>query len=163
MLSNKAIENTLKSVYNHYAFTHNYIIGTYDTKANKVYANILMEYPFEYLSTINSSSRNLGSRLRYRQTKELKQLIENIAIQTFELCSLEYLETVARQLSDKQVNRGLAFEKIVTEHYNQIWHHDNIPWYNGPDIVIDSIPYQIKYDSCNFTNLTQMFHLLSGL
>ena len=162
MLSNKAIENTLKAIYNEYAYTHNYIVGTYDTKLNKVYANILLNYPFEYMASLSNSSRNLGNRLRYRQTKEYKRIIENNAIQTFELCTIEYLETIARQLNSKQVNRGLAFEKIVTEHYNQIWKHDIIPWYSGADIVINNIPYQIKYDNCNFTNITQIFHFLSS-
>lgn len=124
----------------------NYIIGVYSNNIVTVY--ITHDLHLGALATIDrcSSSKGHGATcLKYRQSASRVKAIQAHAVDVFELCTVDTLERVAKQVS-KRPNRGLAFEKLVTEYYGQTWHHDHLEWWLGPDIVIDGQPYQIKYD-----------------
>lgn len=141
------INDTMRQQYDNNEYCNgNYIVGVYSDNSITVY--VTKELHFGRLATIDhcSSSKGHGATcLKYRQSADRVKAIREHAIDTFELCTLDTLERVARQVS-KRVNRGLAFEKLVTEYYGQTWHHDHLEWWLGPDIVIDGQPYQIKYD-----------------
>ena len=144
-------EDMMKTVYNEHSFTGGYY------KNGLVYASII-KYHFVDLATSDTSSKKSGHNtmcLRYRQNSKAVKTIEDKAIDTFTLCTLEQLETVARAYSNR-ANRGKAFERLVTEHYGQTWTDDHVEWWNGADITVNGIGYQIKYDRCNFCNERQI-------
>lgn len=123
-----------------------YIIGIYED--NKVLAYLTEGLHLGRLATVDRCSGSKGhgaTCLKYRQSASRVRAIQEHATGVFELCTVDTLKQVARQVS-KRPNRGLAFEKLVTEHYGQTWHHDHLEWWLGPDIVVDGQPYQIKYD-----------------
>ena len=141
------INNTIRIQYdnNEYCKGH-YIIGVYE--GCKVLAYVTEGLHLGQLATIDhcSSSKGHGaSCLKYRQSADRVRAIQAHAVSVFELCTVDTLERVAKQVS-KRANRGLAFEKLVTEYFKQIWHHDHLEWWLGPDIIIDGQPYQIKFD-----------------
>ena len=150
-------DETMKAIYNEHAFTEdNYIVGYH--KNGMVYASVI-KYHFVNLATVQKSSNKCGhnsASLRYRQNNKTVKTIEDNAIDTFVLCTLEQLEQVARAYSEKRANRGKAFERLVTEHYGQTWTDDNVEWWTGADIVVNGTGYQIKYDRCNFCNEEQI-------
>jgi hypothetical protein len=149
-------DETMKAIYNEHAYTKdNYIVGYY--KNGLVYASVI-KYHFINLATFDTSSKKSGqctACLRYRQNSKTVKTIEDNAIDTFVLCTLEQLEQTAKAYS-KRANRGKAFERLVTEHYGQTWTDDNVEWWTGADIVVNGTGYQIKYDRCNFCNERQI-------
>ena len=130
---------------NEYCKGH-YIIGVYES--GHVIAYVTEGLHLGQLATVDrcSSSKGHGATcLKYRQSASRTRAIQEHAVNMFELCTVDTLERVANQVS-KRANRGLAFEKLVTEWFKQVWHHDHLEWWLGPDIVIDGQPYQIKFD-----------------
>ena len=130
---------------NEYCNGH-YIIGVYES--GHVIAYVTEGLHLGQLATVDrcSSSKGHGATcLKYRQSASRTRAIQEHAVSVFELCTVDTLEQVAKQVS-KRANRGLAFEKLVTEWFKQVWHHDHLEWWLGPDIVIDGQPYQIKFD-----------------
>lgn len=148
--------DTLKTIYNEHSYTtDNYIVGYH--KDNLVYASVI-KYHFVNLATVDTSSSKSGHQskcLRYRQSSKTVKTIEENAIETYVLCTLEQLEQLAREYSNR-ANRGKAFERLVTEHYGQTWTDDHVEWWAGADITVNGVGYQIKYDRCNFCNERQI-------
>lgn len=144
---NKMINDTIQRQYDNNEYCNgNYIMGVYS--GNDVTVYVTQGLHLGRLATIDRCSNSKGhgaTCLKYRQNASRVRTIQEHAIDTFKLCTLDTLERVAHQVG-KRTNRGLAFEKLVTEYYGQTWHHDHLEWWLGPDIVIDGQPYQIKYD-----------------
>ena len=139
--------NTMRIQYHINEFCHgNYIIGIYYN--NKVIVYVCHGLNLGALATVDRTSKAKGgcaASLKYRQAAARTQVIKEHAVDVFELCSLDTLNRVAHEVS-KRPNRGVAFEKLVTEHYGQTWERDHLEWWNGPDIVVNGEPFQIKYD-----------------
>lgn len=130
---------------NEYCNGH-YIIGVYE--GEHVLAYVTEDLHLGRLATVDHCSNSKGhgaTCLKYRQNTSRVRAIQAHAVNVFELCTVDTLERVAKQVS-KRANRGLAFEKLVTEWFKQVWHHDHLEWWLGPDIVINGQPYQIKFD-----------------
>ena len=144
----------MKHWYNTHDYSHgHYIVGTYEHGI--VYAHVLDDFHFVELARTARGSGNSGTCLRYRQTRKAVEIVRASATYSFPLCTLEMLEMVAKAYG-KQANRGKAFEKLVTEHFGQIWKDDNIPFWEAGDIELNGQAYQIKYDRCNFCNEKQI-------
>lgn len=155
----------LKAVYSRNAYTNNYIVGTHEDGVIKAYFLKNMHFS-EYSHNASSSMKNgAGSvALRYDQSRKILGILQARAVAIVPICTEAELEDLASHWNGKpcqKKNRGKAFERIVTEWAGQTWVDDKIPWWAGPDIVIDGIPYQIKYDRCGFTNERQI--ALAGL
>ena len=150
------IEGHLKHWYNTHDYTcGHYIVGTYEH--GMVFAHVLDGFHFVELAHLDQGSRGSGACLKYRQTKKAVEIIRATATYSFPLCTLEMLEAVAKAYG-KQANRGKAFEKLVTEHFGQVWEDDHIPFWEAGDIELNGQAYQIKYDRCNFCNEKQMLN-----
>ena len=65
------------------------------------------------------------------------------------LCSKKFFEETA---SASKYNKGEIFEKMVTEHFGQVWEKDNVPFTEDGDITVDGIAYQIKFQKATFCN-----------
>jgi len=146
----------LFSIYERHAYTHNYIMGY--TENGKVYMALTTSAVVADVLTLDTASRGAGKSIRYKATSADVRTLKRNALEIRFLCSAEYLEAVAHTLG-KQVNRGAAFEKLVTEYFGQTWKKDSVPFTKAGDIEVDGIAYQIKYKNATFANERQLMAL----
>lgn len=135
-----------------------YIIGYYER--GRVYMAFTVGWHYNRLATLQHSSASTGnstSALRMpHQTADIVRAIKRHAVKTMDLMSVDELDAVTNSISTKQHNLGKGYEKAVTEFFGQEWKSDTVPWWAGPDIVINGIGWQIKYARCSFCNEGQM-------
>lgn len=146
----------LFSIYERHAYTHNYIMGFVEN--GKVYMAFTTSAVVADTLTLDTASRGAGKSIRYKGTRADVRTLKAHALAVVFLCSVDYLEAVARTLG-KQVNRGAAFEKLVTEYFGQTWVKDSVPFTEAGDLEVDGIAYQIKYKNATFANERQLMAL----
>lgn len=141
-MTNSALFFDMIRKYNKHAFTHKYIFG-FSYKGN-VYMAHSDANMLNGLLTLDKASRGAGYALRFKPTNSIKvALLTNAEL----ICSVKFFEeTVAESI----YNRGEIFEKMVTEHFGQIWEKDNVPFTDDGDITVDGIAYQIKFEKATF-------------
>lgn len=144
MMTNTALFMNLIDRYNTVAFTHEYIWG-FEYKGN-VYMAITDRTVMPFVCTLDKASRGAGYALRFCPNAQQKlALMPNAEL----LCSKKFFEeTVAAS----KYNKGEIFEKMVTEHFGQIWEKDNVPFTEDGDITVEGIAYQIKFQKATFCN-----------
>ena len=130
--------------YNAVAYTHNYIWGF--TYKKVVYMAITTAEVMPYVCKLDKASRGAGMALRFCPNAQQKlALMPNAEL----LCSKKFFEeTVAAS----KYNKGEIFEKMVTEHFGQVWEKDNVPFTEDGDITVEGIAYQIKFQKATFCN-----------
>ena len=72
------------------------------------------------------------------------------------LCSEKFFDELCEM---SKYNRGEIFEKLITEHFGQVWTKDNIPFTEAGDIEVDGIAYQVKFEKATFINEAQMMRM----
>ena len=109
------------------------------------------------LAKLDTASRGAGKSLRFKPNKAEKlELVGN----GFPICSEEYFEEIQAMLEpDYGKNYGNAFEYVVTEYFGQTWEKDTLGWWEGPDLEVDGVRYQIKFEKATFTNEKQIARL----
>ena len=139
--------------YNAIAYTHNYIFGF--TYKKTVYMAITTDESMPYVCKLDKASRGEGMALRFCPNEAQKILLLTSAKP---LCSEKYFNELCE---DKYINakgeltkynRGEVFEKLVTEHFGQVWVKDNVPFTEDGDLTANGIAYQIKYQAATFCN-----------
>ena len=139
------------SAYDKMAYTHNYIFG-FDYKG-LVYACKATSEILEKVLYLDVASRGDGCALRFRPNKQVKEML---LVNAWVVTTTETLE--AENASTKY-NRGEIFEKLITEQSGQEWVKDNLKFTEAGDVVIDGIPYQVKYNKATFTNVQTLVNL----
>jgi hypothetical protein len=144
MLTNTALFMNLIDRYNAVAFTHEYIWG-FEYKGN-IYMALTDSSAMPFVCTLDKASRGAGYALRFCPNAQQKlALMPNAEL----LCSKKFFEeTVAAS----KYNKGEIFEKMVTEHFGQVWEKDNVPFTEDGDITVEGIAYQIKFQKATFCN-----------
>ena len=130
--------------YNAAAYTHNYIWGFEYKKT--IYMAFTDSLVMPYVCKLDKASRGAGMSLRFCPTSEQKVLLLPDALP---LCSAAYFNDL---VESSKYNRGEIFEKLVTEYHGQEWKKDNVPFTEGPDVEIEGIPYQVKFQKATFCN-----------
>ena len=141
---NTNLFETMINRYNELAYTHNYIFGF--TYKGVVYAVKTTNEVLPYILKLDKASRGAGYSLRFKPNKNQKILLLKDAKV---LCSKKYFD---EQKALSKYNKGEIFEKLITEHFNQIWCKDNIPFTKAGDIEINGTAYQIKFEGGTFCN-----------
>lgn len=114
--------------------------------------------PFMELTTA-SSHHNKAVSLR------LSKLNKNLLAFLSEACTpIGTAEDLQKALEDTssggRLNRGLAYEKLFTEHYGQSWKQDSRPWWKAPDFEFpEGLKVQIKSPRATFTTDVQLRRL----
>ena len=72
------------------------------------------------------------------------------------LCSEAYFTDL---VETSKYNNGEIFEKLVTEHFGQIWEKDNVPFTEDGDLTVDGTAYQIKFQKATFCNEKSLANL----
>ena len=134
----------LIDLYNSVAYTHNYIWG-FQYKGIVYMATTTAEY-MPYICKLDKASRGAGYALRF--CPNVKQKL-TLLPKAEPLCSTAYFKEA---VENSIYNRGEIFEKLVTEHFGQVWEKDHIPFTEAGDIEVDGIAYQIKYEKATFCN-----------
>lgn len=143
-MTNTTIQSMLIKGYSAKAFTHNYIFGF--TFRGVVYMTFTGSHALPFVTILDKASRGAGFSLRFKPNKDQKQYL---LVGAKPLCSVDFFEEC---VATSKYNRGEIFEKLVAEHFGQEWKKDNVPFTEGPDLTIDGIPYQLKYEKATFTN-----------
>ena len=143
-MTNSALFLNMIRRYNKHSFTHKYIFGfSYKGNVYMAHADANM---LPALLKLDKASRGAGYALRFCPTNDIRVALLTSATL---ICSLKFFnETV----EDSIYNRGEIFEKMVTEHFGQIWEKDNVPFTEDGDITVDGIAYQIKFEKATFCN-----------
>jgi len=143
-MMNTALFMNLINRYNHIAYTHEYIWG-FEYKGN-IYMAITDSSVMAHICKLDKASRGCGYALRFCPTTDQKLTLLPTATL---LCSKKYFEEA---YAASKYNRGEIFEKMVTEHFGQVWEKDNVPFTEDGDITVDGIAYQIKFQKATFCN-----------
>ena len=136
------------------AFTHNYIYGF--TYRHNVYFTFETGLDADACTFDTASSANGGGQvLRFRPTaKSKKAWLENATM----LCSeAEWEAYVEANKHGKQKNRGIAFERILSERYGVTeWAPNNDTFDTAPDMVINGVGYQLKFERAQIIAMTTL-------
>ncbi len=148
-MMNTALFEKMINYYESKAFAHTYIFGY--RMAGNIYMTQVDATMLPYVMTLDSASRGQGASLRFKPNKNVKALLmsKNATL----LCSEELFNDM---VDNSKYNRGEIFEKLVTEHFGQVWEKDNIPYTEAGDIEVDGVAIQIKFEKATFTNERSM-------
>lgn len=143
------------NAYKKLSATDNYIVG--GICGNEVkFAMVKFDDLMNNLLLDKGSNKERSSMtLRFSFCGMLKR---NVTKNGITLCDKETFEKLAEMFGK---NKGKAFEKLVTEHFNQVWKADNTPFYVSGDININGIEYQIKTHKATFTNEKTLEELMA--
>ena len=144
MTQNTALHMNLIDRYNTVAFTHEYIWG-FEFKGN-IYMAITDASVMPFVTCLDKASRGAGYALRFCPNAQQKMALMPKAEL---LCSKKFFEETVTAC---KYNKGEIFEKMVTEHFGQVWEKDNIPFTEDGDITVNGIAYQIKFQKATFCN-----------
>ena len=137
--------------YNQVAYTHHYIWGF--TYKKMVYMATTTAETMPYVCKLDKASRGCGYALRFCPTTAQKLLLLAGAQP---LCSEAYFK---ESVESSKYNNGEIFEKLVTEHFGQVWSKDNVPFTEDGDLTVDGVAYQIKYQKATFCNEKSLANL----
>lgn len=143
MLNNNATKKYLMDTYNFNNYCKgNYIFVVYDKHSDSYKAIFLRNENIAPIVELSQASRGKGARLRYRQTIDRILWLLDHAYRVETLVNGKMFREYANILP----NRGERAEYFVYQSYSDIdYRRNNIPFYEGADIVLTGIPYQIKY------------------
>lgn len=140
-------KRTMIKHYRNHSAADSYIVGfTYE---KNLYFVEVAEIMPRFLQ-VEQASRNQGENLRLRIKKNLKaQLMKKnpVCLGSADLLNAE------------KYNKGEIFEKLVTEHFGQVWEKDTVPFWVQGDIEINGKQVQIKLDSATLMNTKQIAKL----
>lgn len=100
-----------------------------------------------------SSNKGGNITLRYRPTKNDKMQALNNA--TFLISEQDFIKLI----NNSKYNKGEIFEKLITESYNQKWYKDSVPFYQGGDLTVNNITYQIKFQGATYCTEKKLLEL----
>lgn len=150
---NTILFKTLIDGYNAISYTHNYIFGF--TYKGMIYMSFQNSEILPYIATLDTSpEKNGGKSIRFKPT--VKQKLALLP-EAKPVCSEEYFNALCKEKyinakgKPTKYNRGEVFEKLMTEYFGQVWEKDKVPFTDGPDVVGNGIPYQVKFEKATFT------------
>lgn len=144
-MENKVLLNVMTNEYIEHAFAHEYMFG-FKSEGN-VWCSITDSTVLPYIVCLDRASRGAGYSLRFKPNKAQKELLK--AKRSFVVCSAEYFDSL---VATSKYNVGEVYERLITEYFGQTWVKDNVPFTDGPDLTVDGIGYQIKFERATFTN-----------
>ena len=149
---NADLFKTMSNFYQVKIACHNYILGF--TFKGAVYAVTVSAEDIANYMKLDRASRGKGYSLRFKPTTAQKM---SLLKDSQAICSVEFfLDTVSATI----YNRGEIFEKLVTELNGQTWVKDSLPFWEGPDLEIDGIGYQLKFEGATYMTESQMYRLM---
>ena len=143
-MMNTALFMNLIDRNNAVAYTHQYI-WRFICNGN-VYMAVTDSTYMAHVCKLDKASRGAGYALRFCPNVQQKMTLMPKAEL---ICSKKFFEET---VSACKYNKGEVFEKMVTEHFGQVWEKDNVPFTKGGDITVNGVAYQIKFEKATFCN-----------
>lgn len=145
------------NTYMEYAFAKDFIVGGICGNVVKFDFATADDIVNALTTTTGSDKEREAKTLRFLFSKNIKKKVDDNGIT---LCTKDEFEELAKVVGGNgRSNRGLAFEKLVTEYFNQVWKADSKKFTECGDIVINNKHYQIKTHKATFTNETALTEL----
>lgn len=128
--------------YHKNSFVNLYIVGF--RFSGKIYTVIVTFPELIPAIKIEQGSKNSGYRLRFRPNLAWKMSMLNRA--KIE-CSENFFESI-------RINRnyGDTYEKMIVEQAGFIWARNTDKFNEAPDVTINNVDYQIKFEKATFTD-----------
>lgn len=109
---------------------------------------------------LDKASDDNGVSLRYAPTYDKKFILLNHGARKLK----DYTEKMFKADCEKakaehNYNKGDVFESHIFHMHGQPWHKDNRPFFTHPDIYIDGVGYQIKWERATLCNESTLAHL----
>ena len=109
-----------------------------------------------------AKSKGGAVSMRFRPTADEKKAM--IKAGAFKVCTIEHFEEVHEMLTPVYgSNKGHDFEYVMAEYFGQTWEKDTLKWWEGPDMIVNGITYQLKFERATFTTETQLIRVIEGL
>ena len=153
------IYETLFAAYRKNSVTSHFLLGfTYYGEMYVVEADYDLLYA---VCKLDKASRNNGFSLRYAPTYDKKlMLINHGARKLSDYTKEQFKADCNKAKAEHNYNKGEVFERHIFHICNQPWHKDNRPFFTHPDIYIDGIGYQIKWERATLCNESTIAKLL---
>lgn len=153
-MENTALKMHLLNGYHKMAFTDNYILG-FSYKGN-IYITYSNGANMEKFVKLDKASRGQGYSIRFKPSASDKiYMLMGAKV----ICSVEYFQ---HMVDTTKYNKGEILEKLVTEiEAGTKWEKDNIPFTEAGDVVINGIPYQVKFENATYTNEKALASLMA--
>ena len=142
---------TIENYYNS-AFTHYNIIGTARNGYVKAYLIKLDLDGYKIIFSDKPCTSKRQTVIKYRSTKEKVEYLTAHALQVIDLCTEEELKAKCRTFINKKgeerkENCGECFEWLMAQYFGVSQNEkSNLSYKDGGDIVVNGIPYQVKYE-----------------
>ena len=140
------------NVYNSRAHVHDYIIGFNDKDTGYTTACFTTSAMLPYITTLDDEDGTPAIKFRYG--KKRARMLKASALQVVQLMPIKEFEKRVNRKAD--LNRGNLFELILCEHYGMTWRKNNKSYQEAPDLTINGIGYQCKFDGGVFIKENQV-------
>lgn len=127
--------------YNETSYTHDYVFGfNYKGTVYACFGDATMLKDICKLD--KASSKNGGGySLRFQPNMRIREYLMRVC-EVVDLCSYDDFKAL---YASNKYNWGENFELAMANKYNMDWHKDNVKYTDGPDMVINGKPVQLKY------------------
>lgn len=140
--------------YNENAFTHNYIFGY--VKKGYIYGAFVLDCSDMLKSIIELDISSTGAiAIKYRPNKKQIAIIESNAVKVDNLGTVENFNSILATMrkNGKKYTNGDTFEYIIANKYGCKWSKNHEPFWSAPDLEINGIGYQLKFNKATFTTM----------
>lgn len=149
---NNDLLKTMSKIYQSKNACHKYMLGF--TFKGVVYAVVIGSDDIAKFMKLDKASRGKGYSLRFKPTTAQKM---SLLKDSQAICSVDFF---AGEVATSIYNRGEIFEKLIAELNGQAWEKDNLPFWEGPDLEIDGVGYQLKFEGATYMTESQMYKLM---
>ena len=153
------IYETLFAAYRKNSATSHFLLGfAYYGEMYVVDADYELLYA---VCKLDKASRNNGFSLRYSATYDKQlMLINHGARKLKDYTEKQFKADCEKAKAEHNYNKGEVFESYIFHMHDQPWHKDNRPFFTHPDIYIDGVGYQIKWERATLCNESTIAKLL---
>ena len=146
----------IKQFYNATA-THNYIFGVLQGGRVKIYFVTLNLDGYRIIFNEKPTHAKRQVIIKYRSTKDKIKYLERYALKTIDFISESELKAARRTRINKngqsyQENCGDCLEWLLSKAFNTKQNaKSNLKHTKGGDLIIDGVPWQVKYEKGGIT------------
>lgn len=142
------IMNKMLTFYHEKAYTNNYIFGF--AKNGNIYACFTDASVMDSVCTLDKASAKNGGgySLRCFISADMKK---RMVAYSEVICSESEFKAIC---NSNKYNKGENFERIIANRYGLEWHKDNLKFTEGPDMTINGVDYQLKFEKATFVTET---------
>lgn len=158
----KLIIKKMFEKYEEFSASKKYIVGFIYEK--QLYRITLSGKQARKYLTLDKASRGDGFSLRFSPTMDMKKALLKLGPEQMNITEDQFLKIVQKGAEDdfnkkRYSNKGLVFEKLITNLAKQSWGKDNIPFFKKGDINIGGEEFQIKFEGATYVTEKALLRL----